>query len=115
MMNQIFYNTKPQANQMQLTVIKDQLPIEAIRFIKYRNYVKEVTLDSFHVKFREIYATIQASKTRYNPKDTPVMLQSTNKKKFPKQFKKNCSLCGKQGHKSVDCYSRPENAHKKPG
>jgi hypothetical protein len=37
------------------------------------------------------------------------------KKKFPKQFKKNCSLCGKQGHKSIDCYYRPENAHKNPG
>jgi hypothetical protein len=36
-------------------------------------------------------------------------------KKFPKHFKQSCSLCGKQGHKSVDLYSRPENAHKRPG
>jgi hypothetical protein len=36
-------------------------------------------------------------------------------KKFPKQLKKSCSLCGKQGHKSVNCFSRPENANKKPG
>jgi cobalamin biosynthesis Co2+ chelatase CbiK len=43
------------------------------------------------------------------------MLLTTTKKKFPKQFKKNCSLCGKEGHKSVDCYSNPENVHKKPG
>jgi hypothetical protein len=43
------------------------------------------------------------------------MLLSSPKKKFTKQFKKNCSLCGKQGHKSPDCYSRPENAHKKSG
>jgi hypothetical protein len=30
-------------------------------------------------------------------------------------FKKSCSLCGRQGHKSVNCFSRLENAHKKPG
>jgi cobalamin biosynthesis Co2+ chelatase CbiK len=43
------------------------------------------------------------------------MLLTTTKKKLHKQFKKKCCLCGKQGHKSVDCYSRPENAHKKHG
>jgi hypothetical protein len=115
MMNQIIYNTKPLAYQMQLTVIKNQLAMEAIRFDKDNSYVKEVTLESVQVKFREMYATIQASKTRSSFKDTPVRLLSTNKKKFPKQFRKNFSLCGKQCHKSVDCYSRPENAHKKPG
>jgi hypothetical protein len=63
-MNQIIYNTKPQAYQMQLTVIKDQLAIEVISFGKDNNYVKEVTLESVQDKFREIYATIQASKTQ---------------------------------------------------
>jgi hypothetical protein len=102
-MNQIIYNPKPQAYQIQLTVIKDQLAMEAIRFEKDNNYVKEVTLESDQVKFRKIYATIQASKTRGHSKDTPVMLLTTPKKKFLKQFKKNYSLCGKQGHKSIDC------------
>jgi hypothetical protein len=115
MMNQIIYNTKPQYYQMQLTVIKDRLAMEVICFENDNNYVKEVTLESVQVNFREIYATIQASQTRGHSKDTPVMLMRTTKKKFPTQFKKNCSLCGKQGHKSVDCYSRSENAHKKPG
>jgi hypothetical protein len=31
MMNQVIYNTKPQAYQLKLTVIKDQLAINAIR------------------------------------------------------------------------------------
>jgi hypothetical protein len=39
---------------------------------------------------------------------------SPTKKKFTKPFKKYCSLCGKQGHKSVYYYTRPENAHKNP-
>jgi hypothetical protein len=114
-LNQIICNNKPQAYQMQLTVIKVQLAMDAICFDKDNSYVKEVTLESVKVKFREIYATIQASKTRTYPKDTPVMLLSKNKKKLPKQINKSGSVCGKQGHKSVDCYSRPENAHKKPG
>jgi cobalamin biosynthesis Co2+ chelatase CbiK len=91
------------------------MTMEAIRFEKDNNYVKEVTLKSVQVKFREIYATIQASKTLGHSKDKSVMLMTTTKKKFPKQFKKNCSLCGKQEHKSIDCYSRPENAPKNPG
>jgi hypothetical protein len=36
-------------------------------------------------------------------------------KKYPKQFKNSCSLCGKYGNKFVYCYSRPKDAHKKPG
>jgi hypothetical protein len=39
----------------------------------------------------------------------------TPKTSFPKKFKKDCSLCGKQGHKSVECWNKPENAHKKAG
>jgi hypothetical protein len=74
MMNQIIYNTKPLAYQMQYTFIKDQLAIEAIYFAKYGTYVKEVTLESVQVKFSKIYATIQASKTQSHQKDNPVML-----------------------------------------
>jgi hypothetical protein len=44
-----------------------------------------------------------------------VATQPPEGKTFPNQFKKSSSLFGKQGRKSVDCYSRPENAHKKPG
>ena len=33
--------------------------------------------------------------------------------KIKKQYKKDCSLCGRQGHKAIDCFSRPENAHKR--
>jgi hypothetical protein len=45
MMNQIIYNTKPQAYEMQLNVVKDQLAMEAIRFEKDHANVKEVTLE----------------------------------------------------------------------
>jgi hypothetical protein len=35
--------------------------------------------------------------------------------RLPKLIEKSCSLCDKQIHKSVDCYSRPNNAHMKSG
>jgi hypothetical protein len=55
-----------------------------------------------------------SKKTSTPGKSQPVLLLTTPKKSFQKQFKKDCSLCGKQGHKSVDCWNKPENAHKKP-
>jgi hypothetical protein len=50
-------------------------------------------------------------------KGQPVLLLTTPspKKVFPKKFNKDCSLCCKQGHISVDCNLCPENAHKKTG
>ena len=32
---------------------------------------------------------------------------------FTKQFKKSCTICGKIGHKSVDCFTLPQNSKKK--
>ena len=34
---------------------------------------------------------------------------------FKKQFKKECRICGKKGHKGADCWDLPKNAHKRPG
>jgi hypothetical protein len=102
---------------MQLTIIKDQITTEDIHFQADIAYGREVTLDYVQAKYREIYATLQQYKGK-SPSKAPVMLLTTgtfpSKNKFTKPFKKDCSLCGKQGHKSVDCYNRPENAHKNP-
>jgi hypothetical protein len=116
MLNQIFYNTKPAAYQMQLTVIKGDLIKEDARFLKDNTYVIDVTLESVMDDHRSIFESLHTNKIA-TPKG-PVILVTTpppKGKQFPKQFKKSCSFCGKQGHKSVDCFSRPENAHKKPG
>ena len=32
---------------------------------------------------------------------------------FTKQFKGSCRVCGKIGHKAIDCFIRPENKDKK--
>ena len=33
---------------------------------------------------------------------------------FVKQFKGKCRNCGKQGHKSTDCWENENNKHKRP-
>ena len=35
-------------------------------------------------------------------------------KHYTKQFKKNCRICGQQGHKNEDCWDKEENKHKRP-
>jgi gag-polypeptide of LTR copia-type len=35
-------------------------------------------------------------------------------KHYTKQFKKNCRICGQQGHKNEDCWEKEENKHKRP-
>ena len=35
-------------------------------------------------------------------------------KHYIKQFKKNCRICGQQGHKNEDCWEKEENKHKRP-
>jgi hypothetical protein len=117
MLDQIIYNTKAPAYQMQLTILKDQMNTDAICLKADLTYIKEVTLDYAQAKFREIYSTLQQQKGMSSSSKGPVLLLSSaslTKKKFTKPFNKDCSLCGKQGHKSVDCYTRPENAHKNP-
>jgi hypothetical protein len=119
MLDQIIYNTKAPAYQMKVTILKDQINTESIRLKADNTYVKEVTLDYVQAKFREIYSTLQLHKGRPSSSTKgPVVLLANGtpptKKKFTKPFKKDCSLCGEQGHKSVDCYTRPENAHKNP-
>jgi hypothetical protein len=116
MLNQIIYSTKPAAYQMQLTVIKGDLIKEDTRVLKDANYVRDVTLESVMDDYRNIFESLHTQNKA--PAKGSVMLLATQPPKgntFPKQFKKSCSLCGKQGHKSIDCFSRPENAHKKPG
>jgi hypothetical protein len=117
MLDQNIYNTKPAAYQMQLAIIKDQNRLDDIRLKADITYVREVTLDYFQGKCRETYATLKQSQGKSSSKG-PVMLLTTGtsptKKKFTKSFKKDCSLCVIQGHRSVDLYIRSENSHKNP-
>jgi hypothetical protein len=117
MLDQIIYNTKPAAYRMQLAIIKDQIILEDIRLKADIKYEREVTLDYVQAKYREIYATLKQHQGKSSSKG-PVKLLTTGTtpttKKFTMPFTKDCSLCGKQGHKSMDSYTRAENAHNNP-
>jgi hypothetical protein len=59
MLDQIIYNTKPAAYQMQLAIIKDQIRLKGIRLKAVINYDREVTLYYVQAKYQEIYATLK--------------------------------------------------------
>jgi hypothetical protein len=95
---------------MQLTVIKGDLIKEAERFL--RAHVRDVTLESVMDDYRNIFQSLHTNnKAPTNGSVVLVANPPPKGNKFHKQFKKSCSLCGKQGQKSVDCYSRPETVH----
>jgi hypothetical protein len=50
MLDQIIYNTKPNAYQMQLAIIKDQIRLEDICLKADITYVREVNLDYVQAK-----------------------------------------------------------------
>jgi uncharacterized Zn-finger protein len=107
------YNTKPFMYQIILGINKDRLAHEIKRHAADNTFVFTVTLDSIQEEFRQKKSS--SKKTSTPGKSQPVLLLTTPRKSFPKIFKKDCRLCGKQGNKSVDCRNKPENAHKKPG
>jgi hypothetical protein len=95
----IMYNTKPFMYQIILGINKNCLPHETKRHAADSAFVFTVTLETVQEAFRQKFA---ASKKKYTPgKSQPVGLLTTPspKNSFPKKFKKDCSLCGKQGHK----------------
>jgi hypothetical protein len=80
-------------------------------------YAREVTLVSVMDEYRNIFESLHPNKSKAHPKGSDILVATPppKGKRFAKQCKKGCILCGKQGHKSVECYSRSENAHKEQG
>ena len=44
--------------------------------------------------------------------DENALLAHGSGKRFKKQFKGTCRICGKQGHKAIDCWENPRNKNK---
>jgi hypothetical protein len=96
-----------------LGINKDRLAHEIKRHDADNTFQFTLTLESVQEEFIQKFAS--SKKTSTLGKSQPVILLTTPKKAFPKKSKKDCSLCGKQGHNSVDCWNKPENASKNPG
>jgi hypothetical protein len=92
----IMYNTKSAMYKMILGINQARLSNKTVQHAADNTYAFTVTWESSMLHPR-------------GPQPVLCLATSLPKKRFPKKLKKDCSLCGKQGHKSVDCFSCPEN------
>ena len=93
----------------------------------------KLTLKQVKDEIRQAYANLKVfTQTQKNSKDhekkghETVLLDKQNKRKYQgntnfkkvrfnkRQIKTDCNVCGKKGHKGVDCWENPKNAHKRP-
>jgi hypothetical protein len=90
------YNTKPSMYQILLGISIDCPAHEIEHHASDNTFVFTVTLESVQEKFRQKFALSKKTST------PGITIDYTfTKKAFPKQFKRDYSLCGKQGYKSV--------------
>jgi hypothetical protein len=75
-----------------------------------------ITLINLKKDIRQIYAQQNSHfETRKN-KELSLMSvpQGRKQHRFKKQFKGDCRICGKKGHKSADCWESNKNLNKRP-
>jgi hypothetical protein len=110
MISQILYNITPPMYQMTVAIIKRDLQRKIT-----------ITLPELQADLRHLYSQHELLKgNSFTPRingsqgrgrgDNATMLAV-----YPTQVKSNCNLCGKRGHKSVDCWDHPRNINKRPG
>ena len=71
---------------------------------------KKLTVQKLCTQLKLFYITLKNANNWSDP-DTALNVQHFTLKK---SFKGKCSTCGKQGHKSVDCWEKEKNASKWP-
>lgn len=98
----VVYNLKPKIYQTALQMIK--------RETADKNETSP-TLEEIKAEIRGIFSQYVSGDTRKNSKrETALFVQSgKNKTTYAKQFKGDCRLCGKKGHKAVDCWERAKS------
>ena len=109
LLQHIVWNIKAKIYQVTLQMIKRELG----------NSTTPPTLESVKREIRQIWTQSQYRDTinanYLNRKETALIsMQSGAKVSFPKQFKGDCRICGKKGHKATDCWENPKNTGKKP-
>jgi hypothetical protein len=108
MISQILYNISPPMYQKTVAIIKHDLQRKIT-----------ITLPELQADLRHLYSQHELLKgNSFTPRlnggqgrgrgDNATMLAV-----YPTQVKSNCNLCGKRGHKSVDCWDHPRNINKR--
>jgi hypothetical protein len=71
-------------------------------------------LDDIKTEFRQVFSGLKFHNNTKGGKETAIVARTPGKGKFKKTFKGDCRHCGKKGHKSTDCWEKPENKDKCP-
>jgi hypothetical protein len=103
----ILYNTKAPSYLTLVSMLRREIHLLSLALPP-----TTLALDDLKLAYRQHFSTLVIRPPR---KQDTVLLGTTDPgKRFKKKYKGKCSRCGKQGHKSVDCYQDPKNAHKNP-
>jgi hypothetical protein len=106
MVSHILYNIKPKMYETVITVIKRELgQTTTAPTMTDLNSLKHYTC--------QIYG--QRHTTRSDDKHERVLAAQEGKRprKFKNFLKGDCRICGKKGHKAIDCWKHPSNKDKK--
>ena len=93
----VVYNLKPQIYQTAIQMIKRETADPK---------KTSPTLEEIKAELRALFSQYVSGVTGKNSKrETALLMQSgKNKTTYAKKFKGDCRLCGKKGHKAVDCW-----------
>jgi hypothetical protein len=105
MISHILYNCKPKIYNTVITVIKRELGAKTTA-------LTDDELISLKNDLRQIYA--QRSFEKNDDKHEKVLAVQEGKRRFKKPWKGDCRLCGKKGHKAIDCWESEKNKAKRP-
>ena len=95
----ILYNVRPKLYDTIITVMKRDLN---------RNS-SSMTLEQVKEELRQQYGNFRAtSKTSHSRSTGETILIA--KSNFKKQIKTDCRICGKKGHKAINCWNNPKNS-----
>jgi hypothetical protein len=103
LISHILYNVKPKSYEVRLMILRRDLGDDPTR----------ISLTRIKNELREQYGIIMAARSTRTTKTQSLALMGANSFK-KKQVKTDCRLCGKKGHKAVDCWENPRNADKRP-
>ena len=105
MISHILYNVKPRFYETIITVMKRDIN---------RNS-SSLSLEQVKEELRQTFGNnkIKNSTSNYsrNRNNDTVLVARQG---FKKKVKTDCRICGKKGHKAVDCWNNPKNANKNP-
>ncbi|TAF30165.1 MAG: hypothetical protein EAZ68_23195, partial [Oscillatoriales cyanobacterium] len=114
LISHILYNTKPRLYDTIITVLKrDFMQMneergDTVNEIREYQRKQSQNLAKIKMEIRQVYANTKIGYKKYSSRESVLMTTGKNKKPY-KPFKGTCRICGKRGHKAVDCF---ENKNK---